>query len=99
MKCICRHLQIIWFITNLFYSHSYLEDNKLSEWTIYFTSNDMEFGKYLRTNDFRSDGILDYDYSARLSDYRGSGYDRGHLVPAADMNFDSIALRVRLFNE
>ena len=75
-----------------FYSHSYLEDNKLSEWTIYFTSNDMEFGKYLRTNDFRSDGILDYDYSARLSDYRGSGYDRGHLVPAADMNFDSIAL-------
>ncbi len=75
-----------------FYSHSYLKDKKLSEWTIYFTSNDMKFGEVLRTDRFHSDPSIESKFSAVLSDYRGSGYDRGHLVPAADMSFDYTAM-------
>jgi len=41
-----------------------------------------------RTNDFREDYKVKTG-SASLSDYKGSGYDRGHLAPAGDMKWSS----------
>ena len=42
-------------------------------------------GKIERSNDFRPDLDLPEGCdSARPNDYRGSGYDRGHLVPSGD---------------
>lgn len=38
-----------------------------------------------RSNDFRIDARLPSDWRATLEDFRGSGMDRGHLVPSADM--------------
>jgi endonuclease G len=44
-------------------------------------------GKQQRTDDYRPDSLIS-NVSAQLEDYRGSGYDRGHLCPAGDMKLN-----------
>ena len=44
-----------------------------------------------RTNDFRPDPEISSG-SVHIMDYKSSGYDRGHLVPAADMKVNAIAM-------
>tara|TARA_B110000902_G_scaffold245119_1_gene298985 strand:+ start:54 stop:818 length:765 start_codon:yes stop_codon:yes gene_type:complete len=79
-------------INHSFYSLSYLEDHEIPEWTIYFsTKARLEGEGFPRTSDFRPDPKIK-DGSAQLIDYKGSGYDRGHSVPAADMVFSKIAI-------
>jgi len=45
-----------------------------------------------RSDDFRPDSDLEKGKRAELSDYKGSGYDRGHMAPAADMAWDDQAM-------
>ncbi len=63
---------------------SYSEKHEQAEWVTY-TLTVEELNNYApnRTNDFRADPSV-RNGSATLKDYRGSGYDRGHLCPAAD---------------
>ena len=41
---------------------------------------------------FREDVSIPELFRARLEDYRGSGFDRGHLAPAADFKFSQQAM-------
>ena len=42
-------------------------------------------GSVERTDDFRPDAEIPEDcYAVRPTDYRGSGYDRGHMAPSGD---------------
>ena len=42
-------------------------------------------GKLERTNQFFQDTRINRNYRSVLDDYKNSGYDRGHMAPAADM--------------
>lgn len=74
-----------------YYSVCYREEYEQAEWSAYMLSKEQLVKNSSRTNDFRPDPRISTD-SATLDDYRGSGYDRGHLTPAADMSFDKIAM-------
>ena len=69
-----------------YYSVSFCEQYRLSEWAIYYMTPD-RFGSTRRTDNFRQDPQLN-GRDASLYHFKGSGYDRGHLVPAADMTWD-----------
>ncbi len=55
-------------------------------WVYRITKAEMDAPRVKRTNNFRPDPEIKIG-SVSLADYRGSGYDRGHLAPAATMDF------------
>ena len=73
-------------INHFGYSLSYNEDHEQANWVIYELTDNEVSGGVKRKNQFRSDPKVK-TASASLSDYKGSGYDRGHLAPAADMKW------------
>ncbi|ANQ48195.1 DNA/RNA non-specific endonuclease [Flammeovirga sp. MY04] len=78
-------------IEHNYYTIGYNEQHEQAAWVAYELTKQELFKAANRSNDFRSDHKVD-TYSADLSDYKGSGYDRGHLAPAADMSFNSDAM-------
>ncbi len=62
----------------------YAEEHEQPRWVAYELTRDEVYGVYERKDNFREDPSIKTG-SATLADYRGSGYDRGHLAPASDM--------------
>ena len=70
---------------------SYNETHEQANWVAYELNLKEVNSTFKRTNDFRPDPMVKTG-SASLADYKGSGYDRGHLAPAADMKWSLKAM-------
>lgn len=79
-------------IKHTYYAMSYAEEHEQPEWVAYeLTKESIRKPNVPRSGNFRPDPKV-RKASAIKSDYRGSGYDRGHLVPAGDMAFNKKAM-------
>lgn len=73
------------------FSLLYSENDEQPVWVAYMLTRQRSNGDVPRTNNFREDDAI-ITGSAELADYRGSGYTRGHLVPAGDMKWNYEAM-------
>ena len=79
-------------IKHNYYALSYSEEHEQAEWVAYvLTKDELYIPNVERGSNFRPDPRV-RKASASTRDYKGSGYDRGHLVPAADMAFNEQAM-------
>ena len=73
------------------YDICYRESYEQAEWSAYQLERAELVKNARRSDDFRPDPEISTG-SATLSDYRKSGYDRGHLAPAADFAYSKEAM-------
>ena len=80
-------------ITHKGYTVSYNYDWKIPNWVAYELT-DMEVqGEVPRYDRFKPDPMVPQGVTATTNDYKYSGYDRGHMAPAADMKWDEQAMK------
>ncbi|MGZ3711242.1 MAG: DNA/RNA non-specific endonuclease, partial [Bdellovibrionota bacterium] len=71
---------------------SYNPSYKVADWVFYPLGPDQLQDCFDRPSNFRPDPDVPEDQSAQLSDYKGSGFDRGHLSPAGDNKWNDDAM-------
>ncbi len=77
-------------VRHKYYTLSYIDEHEDAEWVAYKLEGYMTAGMAKRSNKFTSDPDVPGG-SAQPVDYSRSGYDRGHLCPAADMKWSAEA--------
>ena len=71
---------------------SYNKKYRLPNWVAWLLTRERTEGKEKRADNFQPDESIKQGPVAEDSDYRGSGYDRGHMCPAADCKYSRKAM-------
>mgnify|MGYP006109251025 CR=1 FL=1 len=79
-----------------YYSLEYSEKDEQARWVAYKITSDNFNSSIKRKDNFREDAFVSTQ-SAQLSDYRKSGYDRGHLAPAGSMKINTLSMSESFF--
>lgn len=74
------------------YTVSYNKDLKLPNWVSYELTREETKGKEKRSNRFIADPLVK-GLIATNADYTHSGFDKGHMAPAADMKWSPQAMK------
>ena len=69
------------------YAVGYDYDRKIPSWVAYKLTPDSVNKRFERSNKFKEDPEVPVQYRSTLSDYKGSGYDRGHMAASATVDF------------
>ena len=68
-------------------------ETKLPEWVAYELTAEELLDPVKRTNSFKLNPVVGDEYENATSSYSGSGYDRGHLAPAADLCWSTKSMK------
>lgn len=79
-------------ISHEYYTLSYNESHEQPNWVQYLVTREMINGPSQRESTFIEDSMIS-TRSARSADYKKSGFDRGHMCPAADMRLNNKCMR------
>ena len=84
-------------ITHTGFSFLFNDAHKQSDWVVYMLCRERITNPVTKRKDnFRPDPAVKTG-TATVADYKGSGYDRGHLVPCADMLWSETAMDESFF--
>lgn len=78
-------------VQHQYYQLAYSEEHEGALWVYYHLTPEFTNGTAERKDNFKEDPLVSTG-SATLEDYKNSGYDRGHLCPAASMTINQTAM-------
>jgi endonuclease G, mitochondrial len=79
-------------IKHKYYTLAYSEENEQPAWVCYTLRKNQVGGVEPRSNNFVPDPLVSTQTADDI-DYTKSGYDKGHMVPAADMSWSPEAMK------
>lgn len=74
-------------LSKMNYTVAFNEKTNMPNWVAWTISKEELIERESRTNNFQPDPALPDHMAVTTEDYTGSGYDRGHMCPAADNKF------------
>lgn len=75
------------YIEHTGYSLSYNIVTHCPNWVAWELTKKETEGSFGRSNDFRTDDVLEYEHRVDASAFKSSVYDRGHMCPSGDMKW------------